>query len=150
MFEIAREQGQVKDRDEMRKLPKDVQSRNQELAAKKIAEMAQTANIILDTHCTIKTPKGYLPGIPRNVLDLLKPTQFILVEAGDKEIYARRQKDDTRKRDEDSVEQIHEHQMINRYYGAAYSAASGALLAKVENHDGELKEAIRQMLELLK
>lgn len=150
MFEMAKEQKLVKERDELRKLPKDVQMKLSDATARKIAEMAQIQNILLDTHCTVKTAKGYMPGLRQETLMLMKPAQFILLESDDKEIYARRQKDDTRKRDDDTVEQIHEQQMLNRAYAAALSAATGAFVSVVKNHDGKLKEAVKHLVELLK
>ena len=60
MFEIAQKEGFAKDRDEMRRLEKDVQKRLQQLAAKAIAQIQ--GNIIIDTHASVKTPKRNLPG----------------------------------------------------------------------------------------
>ena len=71
-------------------------------------------DVIVDTHCTIKTPRGYLPGIPKWVAEALHPKQVILVEATPKEIVARRHNDPTRARDADSEEDIANHQAMNR------------------------------------
>ncbi len=59
MIDIAKEIGLVKDRDEMRKLTLDQQRDLQIRAAEKAGGMK---NVVVDTHCTIKTPKGYMPG----------------------------------------------------------------------------------------
>jgi len=59
MFEIAKAKNLVADRDQMRKLAPDNQRVVQKDAAKKISVMAGTKNVIVDTHCTISTPKGY-------------------------------------------------------------------------------------------
>ena len=60
MFEVARGEGLVEQRDEMRKLPKEKQQEIQRLASEKIADLKESTNLIIDTHCTIKTPSGYL------------------------------------------------------------------------------------------
>ena len=78
-------------------------------------------NVIVDTHCTIKTPQGYMPGLPEWVLRELKPTSIVLVEADPGEIYGRRARDTTRNRDPDSKEQIAEHQFMNRAAAMAYA-----------------------------
>ena len=61
MVEIAQELGLVQERDDMRKLTLDQQKELQVKSAERVANMG---NVILDTHCTIKTPKGYMPGLP--------------------------------------------------------------------------------------
>ena len=55
------ESGLVKDRDDMRKLTLEQQKDLQIKSAEKVASMG---NVILDTHWTGKTPKGYMPGVP--------------------------------------------------------------------------------------
>ena len=75
MLEIAMEQGLVEDRDQMRTMPLQKQREIQEMAAAKVA--ITRGKIILDTHLTIKTPNGYLPGMPFWVLDIVKPKMII-------------------------------------------------------------------------
>ena len=115
--------GIVKDRDGMRKISIDQQKKLQIKTAEKISQMK---NVIVDTHCTIKTSKGYLPGLPEWVVTKLNPTTIVIVEADSNEIYNRRVKDTTRNRDSDSKEQIAEHQQINRATAMAYAALTGA------------------------
>jgi adenylate kinase len=141
MIEIAKELGWVKDRDEMRKLSLDQQKQLQIKTAEKIGKMK---NVIVDTHCTVKTPKGYLPGLPEWVLRKLNPTSIVIVEADPKEIYNRRAKDTSRNRDPDSVERIAEHQMINRAAAMAYATLTGATVKIVFNHDNALDEAVKE------
>ena len=141
MIDIAKEMGLVKDRDEMRKLTLEQQKELQIRSAEKVASMG---NVILDTHCTVKTPKGYMPGLPEWVLKKLKPTAIVVVEADPDEIYNRRAKDATRNRDPDSIEQIAEHQQINRAAAMAYATLTGATVKIVFNHDDAIDEAVKQ------
>ncbi|MCD6331212.1 MAG: adenylate kinase, partial [Thermoplasmata archaeon] len=114
MFGMAKKEG-IKDRDEMRKLPYEKQ---RELQRKAAEEIAKKDNIIIDTHCTIKTPYGYLPGLPHDVLQILKPERIILIEADVEEILQRRKKDEEiRQRDKESKEEMEEHQLMNRIAG---------------------------------
>jgi adenylate kinase len=141
MSEIAIETGLVQNRDEMRKLTLEQQKDLQIKSAEKIASMG---NVILDTHCTIKTPKGYLPGLPEWVIKKLKPTAIVVVEADPEEIYNRRAGDKTRNRDPDTKEQIDEHQMINRAAAMVDAVLSGSTVKIVFNHDNAIDDAVRQ------
>ena len=147
MVEIAKELDYVKDRDDMRKLTLAQQKELQIKSAEKVASMR---NVILDTLCTIKTPQGYMPGLPEWVISKLRPQSIVLVEADPEEIYNRRKKDKSRNRDPDSVEKIDEHQMINRAAAMAYSANSGATVKIVFNHDNKLDKAVKQASPVLK
>jgi len=147
MIEIAKKIGLAKNRDEMRKLTLEQQKKLQIKTAEKIAEMK---NVIVDTHCTVKTPKGYMPGLPEWVVKKLKPTAIVVVEADPKEIYERRAEDPTRDRDPDTIEMIAEHQQINRAAAMAYAALSGATVKIVFNHDNAIDEAVKQAIPVLK
>lgn len=143
MFEVAQAEGLAKTRDDMRKLAPEVQKSIQRDAAVRIAAMGK---VIVDTHCTVKTPKGYLPGLPAWVLDELKPSSIVLVEASDADILKRRRNDATRKRDEDSLEAIAEHQEYNRRFAAAYATLTGATVHTVRNDDGKVEQAMKDIL----
>ena len=86
MTEIAIEEKIVDDRDALRKLSPDVQKEIQEKAAKRIKERSENENIIVDTHCTINTPSGFLPGLPIWVLNELQPNLFVMIEANPDEM----------------------------------------------------------------
>lgn len=137
MFEVALKRGLVKDRDEMRKLPAAVQREIQVAAAESIAEMGK---VVVDTHCTIKTPKGYLPGLPEWVVRKIGAAQVILVEAPPEDIHRRRNNDPTRKRDADSVDEIAAHQIINRAAAMAVATLTGATVLVVVNREGKVDE----------
>ena len=141
MIEIAKKLGIAKDRDEMRKLSLEQQK---ELQIKTAEAVAKMGDVIVDTHCTIKTPQGYMPGLPEWVIRKLNPKTIVVVEADPEEIFNRRAKDTTRNRDPDTVEQIAEHQQINRAIAMAYAALSGATVKIVFNHDDRLDEAVKQ------
>jgi adenylate kinase len=147
MIDIAKEMKLVKDRDEMRKLTLEQQKKLQIKSAEKVASMG---NVILDTHCTVKTPKGYMPGLPEWVVKKINPTAIVVVEADPEEIYNRRANDPSRKRDSDTKEQIAEHQQINRAAAMAYAALSGATVKIVFNHDNKLDDAVKQAAPVLK
>ena len=109
--------------DELRKLSIDTQINLQKKASSAIGHMD---DVIIDTHMSIKSPRGYLPGLPEWVLRELKVSSYFVLEADPETIKKRRELDGTRARDEDKVNEIREHQEINRYYAAAYSVYTGA------------------------
>ncbi len=150
MLEVAIDEKLVEHRDEMRKLPAEEQRRIQRLAARKIAEEAKETDIIVDTHCTILTPKGYLPGLPKWVLDELQPELLIIIEANPDEILVRRIKDTTRVRDIQYIAQIEEHQLMNRVIAMAYAMYTGATVKIIRNHDEKLEEAARELADALR
>jgi adenylate kinase len=149
MFEVAREEKFVEKRDELRKLPGEKQREIQMLACNKISEWKRSTNLIIDTHCTIKTPSGYLPGLPEYVLREIKPDQFVLIEANPAEIFERRQRDKTRERDIEDEKGIEEHQFMNRAMSMAYACLTGTPVKIIENHDGELEKAAEVFFELM-
>lgn len=134
MFEMAKAVDLVKDRDELRKLPVDTQINLQKKASAAIGKMD---NVVVDTHMTIKTPDGYMPGLPEWVLRELKVSSYFLIEANPQLIQSRRNADPSRKRDEDTVDDIIEHQQVNRSFAAAYSIYTGATIKFIENVEGK-------------
>ena len=149
MFELAREKGLVEHRDELRSMGYEEQRKIQEAAASRIAKAAEKADIIVDTHCFIKTPRGYLPGLPLWVLERLKPSRIILIEADIDEIIRRRLKDESRRRDEESEEELKLHIELNRAIASAYSMVSGGTLSVIQNHDGRLNDAANHLRKIL-
>ncbi|MFX0114187.1 MAG: adenylate kinase [Candidatus Hodarchaeota archaeon] len=150
MLNLCKEAGLVEDRDEMRNLSPDVQEEIQWRSTKRIAERPE--NILLDTHCAIKTETGaYLPGLTPRMLERLSPSAIILVDAHEAEIRGRRRLDKSRPlRTIETFEDILEHKLINRAYAAAYSARSGSLLRIIQNNTGEFERAVEDFVTTLR
>jgi adenylate kinase len=136
MFEIEKEKYGIENRDEMRKLPIEKQKEVQKLVAEKLA--AETGKVILDTHCSVSTPKGYYPGLPFEFLKGLSVKCLVYVTADVAEIERRRTEDPERIRD---VDDIALHDQMNRSYLAAYSAFTGAPSVILLNERGKAEEA---------
>lgn len=150
MTEIAIEEKIVDNRDELRKLPAETQKVIQQKAAKRIKEQSESENVIVDTHCTISTPDGFLPGLPIWVLEELQPSNFIIIEANPDEIIYRRLSDTTRSRDIEKAKNIQLHQEMNRAASMAYSTLTGATVKIIENHDNHLSGTVAKVVEVLK
>jgi len=139
MFEQAKKIG-LKSRDEMRKMPIEDQRRLQEMAAQRIAEMNDDI-LLVDTHLFINTEEGYYPGLPMRLLNIMKPTNMIMVAADAIEIAKRRKTDQTRQRDIISAENIQKELDISRMMVASCSILTGAPFAIIMNNDGHVDEA---------
>jgi adenylate kinase len=150
MLNLCNESSLVAGRDQMRNLGPDVQEEMQWRTAKRIAERPE--NILLDTHCAIKTGSGsYLPGLTPRMLERMSPGAIILVDAHEAEIRGRRKLDKNRPmRTIESFDDILEHKVINRAYAAAFSARSGCLLRIIQNNAGEFEEAVAAFIETLR
>jgi adenylate kinase len=137
----------AKNRDELRKLPIEKQKEIQKIAAEKLSRFS---DVIIDTHFSINTSGGYLPGLPVSVLEALKPDLFISVEADPLEVFERRKNDPRRNRDRDSLERIRAHMEANRNYGITYSAMTGSPLLVVMNENGKVKEASQRISQAIR
>jgi len=151
MFEEATAKGLVKGRDEMRRLPIKEQVALQLSAAKKIRSIAEKSNVILDTHMFIRTPDGYMPGIPSWVAESLLPDSIVLLEADPESISKRRMKDvGIRTREDDEPYRIDEHQLMGRGGAAAISVLTGCTVAIADNREGRHMAAGAVIADLFK
>jgi adenylate kinase len=148
MFEVAMNDKIVQDRDQMRTLDRAVQKRLQQRAAQEIAQVP--GNVLIDTHASVKTPKGYFAGLPEWVLREIMPDSIVLVETDDDQILMRRLADETRSRDKEGARSIAEHQQFNRSVAAAYAMLTGCTVKIVINADFLLERAAEDMAAVLR
>ncbi len=139
----------VKHRDEMRKLPVKKQKKLQESAAARISR-GKGKVVFIDAHLFIRTPEGFWPGLPLRVIQPMKPTHLLLVEASAKEILARRKNDTTRYRDEITEQEIAAELALARSFLTAASLVSGAPMTFVRNEEGKSSEAAAQVAALVR
>ncbi|MFB6245762.1 MAG: adenylate kinase [Candidatus Nanohaloarchaea archaeon] len=150
MMETAREQGLVESRDEMKDLGVQKYRELQADAAESIFEEAEERDVIVDTHAAIYTPHGYIPGLPEWVLENLRPSKIVLVDAESEEIWSRIKSDDSRDREHESVEHITEYREIAREMAASGAVKTGAYLKVIENPDGGAEAAAEELVETLR
>jgi len=149
MFEVASKKGQVKSRDEMRKLPTAIQRESQQLAGEAIAEKGKTARVIVDTHTLIQTNNGFLIGLPEWVVRAISPKTIVLVEGESDKIALRRDDDATRTRDTQMIDDIEVHQQMCRAAAVAGGTLTGATVRIIKNKQGKVEEAAAQLAETL-
>lgn len=148
MFEEAKAKMGITHRDGMRGMPVDQQRRLQEMAAQRIAEMKDDI-VLVDTHLFINTSEGYYPGLPMRLLNIMKPTNLVMIAADPQEIANRRKADQTRNRDIISAETVQKELDISRVMVASCSILTGAPFAIIMNSDGKMDEAAANIAKVL-
>ena len=147
MFEEAKKMG-IKNRDELRRMTVEDQRHLQDLAAQRIAEIKDDI-VMIDTHVLINTDEGYYPGLPMRLLNIMKPTNMVMVAADPNEIAQRRRSDQTRQRDIASLENIQKELEICRVMVASCSILTGAPFAIIMNNDDHVEEAAANIAKIL-
>ncbi len=147
MFEEAKKKG-IHDRDELRKLPMEQQQELQKKAGETISKLNDDI-VIIDTHAFISTPSGFYPGLPEHVLKIIKPANFISVSAKPEEIYNRRMKDETRKRDKITIDGIKKEVAVQEAILSACSVLSGSPMKQILNREGKVDEAAEKVIKAI-
>jgi adenylate kinase len=147
MFNEAKKKG-LKGRDEMRNLPIKDQRNLQEDAAKKIAEMRERITII-DTHLFVRTSDWYYPGIPMNVINIIRPTHLLLVIADPQEILMRRQTDTTRRRDLSTKAEIQSEVDVSKTMIVSSANITGSPFTILENQKDQATKVAQDIVRLL-
>jgi len=148
MMEEAKKIG-VTDRDQLRFLPVPQQRSLQVTAAKKIHSISSDF-VLIDTHFVIRTPEGFWPGLPIDVLKEINPTHIIMIRAPVQSIIFRREQDKARKRDFEPPEQIEEELELSRQFMVVASAETGAPMKVIDNPEGKLEEAVSEFLSTIR
>ncbi len=109
--------------------------------------MGEKGMLFVDTHAVIRTPSGYLPGLPKHVVEALLPNVIFLVEADPKEILNRQSRDVGRMRsDYSSLEVIQEVMDFARYAATASAVLVGATVKRVVNVEGNPSVAANEII----
>ena len=147
MFEEARKLG-IDNRDAMRRESIEVQRHMQDLAARRIADLKDKI-VIVDTHLFINTNEGYYPGLPLHLLEVIKPTNIVMVAAHPEEIVNRRKIDETRDRDVESVEDIQYQLDISKVMVATCSVLTGCPFIIIMNSNNKIDETASNIVKAL-
>jgi|BEDMetMinimDraft_1075159.scaffolds.fasta_scaffold00321_2 Archaeal adenylate kinase len=151
MLKTALELRYVSSRDEMRKLPLELQ-RNLQLEAarnmhKDASSLGEGGLAFLDTHAVIRTPGGYLPGLPKHIVEILQPTVIFLIESEPELILKRQASDKTRARtDYADITVIQETMNFARYSAMASAVLVGASVKVVKNVEGDPSVAANEII----
>ncbi len=147
MFEEAGKLG-INNRDEMRRQSIEVQRHMQNLAARRIADLKDNI-VIVDTHLFINTNEGYYPGLPLHLLEVMKPTNIVMIAADPEEIVNRRRIDETRDRDIESVENIQYQLDLSKVMVATCSVLTGCPFIIIMNSNNKIDETASNIVKAL-
>ena len=150
MNEIMRGLGKNMHRDDMRQQTIETQKRTQELAAHKILDQAGLNPVLIDTHMFVSTPSGMWAGLPKNILDIIKPELLVLIEANPEHIAARRRGDLSRKREQPLSEGIAFDLEWSRAIAAASAVETGAPVKVIRNDTGRQKQAALELFQAIR
>ncbi len=147
MFEEAGKLG-INNRDEMRRQSIEVQRHMQNLAARRIADLKDDI-VIVDTHLFINTNEGYYPGLPLHLLEVIKPTNIVMIAADPEEIVNRRRIDEARDRDIESVENIQYQLDLSKVMVATCSVLTGCPFIIIMNSNNKIDETASNIVKAL-
>ncbi len=111
--------------------------------------MSGKSSIIVDTHMFVRTADGIWPGTPKRVLDALRPSLIVLIEAEPEEVAKRRMMDNTRERESETVEDAKTDLEWSRYMASANAVLAGIPIQIVLNHEGHQHQAAKDLLRLI-
>ncbi|BBG24379.1 adenylate kinase [Sulfuracidifex tepidarius] len=151
MLNTAIKEKYVQNRDEMRKLPIEKQKELQTLASRRIVEdfssLGEKGVGLVDTHAVIRTPAGYLPGLPKYVIEIINPNVIFLLEADPKAILDRQKRDQSRSRSDYSSEAtINEVISFARFAAMSSAVLVGASVKIVINEEGNCVKAANDIV----
>ena len=158
MLETALKEGLVQDRDQLRRLPLRKQLELQRLAARRIIEdsregLGGDGVLVVDTHALVRTSAGYWPGLPRHVLDELKPDMIAVIEASPEEVLARQERDKGRYRADmggvEGIRRLMENARAASFASAVFYASTVAVIINREGDPGAAAEELYRYIENL-
>ena len=135
-------------RDMLRKLPIAEQQEVGIKAAKRIVH-GKSGMTLIDTHALIKTPVGFCPGLPKEVLKILAPKALAWIDCPPEIIIHRRKNDASRTRDLESEDELAIHQELSHAYLAACSMETGSILCRILNRDPDIESNCRPFIHLI-
>lgn len=143
MLEEAVEHQLVEDREELGSLPIDDLRLLQHRASDLVTQLAREDTVIVDTHLTVRTERGLLPGLSETVLRNVNPEAFVLVEADPVEVIEHRESDTVREFGTQSARSIEFQQQLDRAAAVSYAMQTAAPVSVLYPEDDETDSASR-------
>ena len=139
MFDQARLMS-IHNRDQLRRLSIEQQKTLQEMAANSINSLGNDV-VLVDTHLFISTDDGFYPGMPIKLLNIINPTQLILITATAEEIQGRRERDNSRERDQISIDRIKSDLRLSESMISTSSIITGCPFYMIPNNTDQVERA---------
>jgi len=108
--------------------------------------------ITIDTHASVKSGNGYIPGMSLDDLKALRGSirAIIYIDADTKDIMNRRKSDKTRNREGDTAEDLNQHREINIAFTTSYSLHLETPIYIVKNKGNALKKTQAEVSRIIK
>lgn len=149
MFEVAKKEYDVSDRDDIRKLGAEAIKNIRNLVFDKIRK--DPSDIIIDTHASIRRGTRFVPGFTIDEINSLNDVRTIVyVDSTSRDIIARRNKDLLRRRDVEDETDIEEQREVNLSLLSTASVIIGMPIYIIKNLQGKENEAIVQANAIVK
>lgn len=145
MLEEALEHGLARSREELSRLRLRDQRALQRRAGAHIARRSDAGPLLINTHLVVETPLGYVPGMDEAVLQEISPAAFVVVDASDEEIRARREASN---RSYDQFSPVSFHRQLQTAAAFAFSAQTNAPIHHVSN-EGEVADAADRLASIV-
>ncbi|MEM0106807.1 MAG: AAA family ATPase [Candidatus Micrarchaeaceae archaeon] len=141
MFKIAEEEGLVSTRDQLKKLTCEESTRLRNLAIQEIKNSKD--NLLIDTHISIENAElsSITVGIPFDLVNEIKPSGLIYIDAPSTDILERRVADTTRARENQTAYALDTQRTIDLSILSYYMAYLNIPLYIIINKQGRLQEA---------
>ena len=147
MFDQARLMS-VHNRDQLRRLSIEQQKTLQEMAANSINSLGNDV-VLVDTHLFISTDDGFYPGMPIKLLNIINPTQLILITATSEEIQGRRERDNSRERDQISIDRIESDLRLSESMISTSSIITGCPFYMIQNNTDQVERATSAVCKII-
>ena len=147
MFDQARLMS-IHNRDQLRSLSIEQQKTLQEMAANSINSLGNDV-VLVDTHLFISTDNGFYPGMPIKLLNIINPTQLILITAAAEEIQGRRERDNSRQRDQISIDRIKSDLRLSESMISASSIITGCPFYMIQNNTDQVERATNAICKII-
>jgi adenylate kinase len=148
MKELAVSKGYVKNRDEIRYLPKETTTKLRKAAIRRISEMRGT--VIVDTHVSVANGNRYTSGMPYDTVSMLNSVSgIIFMDATNRELMLRRKKDKDRTREEEDERRMDNQRAINLGVVSYYFTYLNIPLYIIHNRQGHISETVKNCLEAI-
>ena len=145
ILSVARRNGLAQEAQDILRLRPEQIAELQVQATELIAKLE--GRIVLDMHLTVRTPAGFIAGMPKRVQELLKPARIILLEEDPYEVLKRRMTGKEMKNVDESLRDIQEHADFDRAAAISVAIDIGAPVKIVRNDN--IEAAARAICELL-
>ncbi len=135
MLEQAASMGLAASRDELSSLSLYEQEFLQVAAAEYLRDESSGGSLIVNTRFVVRTPHGFMQGLPDKVLHEMNPDRLILVEASPDSIEERREVEEYRDYPGSLETEIRFHQQMNRTAAFVYASKISATMHHIMNED---------------